>query len=336
MDPPIILIEENIQENETPAKSTLHIKSPIRKLSAISSETKASEVSVVSLKSLTNKVSALSAALEYYKSAAKEGYAVSMSPQRKKHFGQEPKKAKKVKRRKKSHVWNKIQYMGFSALCIVCACIVWWQYKSDHIVDVTIANETQKSNFSCPFWDITGDGYCDDKANIVECGYDFNDCCRYDNDRTLCINCTCHLTEDKMNQIQDHACNSSIFFYELTFEYDTKAPQPGNHHLGNGICDFMFNQDKYFFDIGDCCLNEDQLQCSSLDGNLGKCPEKTCIQSNNFCIPEELGDGICQNHNNGPYCDWDLGDCCDPTNELELECCGLGCECHERVLNYFG
>ena len=160
MDPPIIQIEENLQENENPAKTSLQIKSPIRKLSAISSETKVSERSVMSLRSLSNKVSALSAALEYYQSAANEEYAVSMSPPRKKNLDQEPKKkrAKKVRRRKKSQAWNKIQYVGFSALCIVCACIVWWQYKYDQIVDVTIANETQKSNFSCPFWDITGDG----------------------------------------------------------------------------------------------------------------------------------------------------------------------------------
>ena len=44
-----------------------------------------------------------------------------------------------------------------------------------------------------------------------------------------------------------------------------------------------------------------------------------------FCIPEELGDGICQDHNNGPYCDNDLGDCCLVQQAVYEECCNCGC-----------
>ena len=241
--------------------------------------------------------------------------------------GEMDKRKERRKRRKRRKIWKVIQNVGFGFLCIICAFTVWFKYQSDNKIQVAIANTTQNSNTSCPFWDITGDGYCDDKANIVECGYDFRDCCEYGNDRTLCTNCTCHLTEDKVSEIKNYACNSSVFFDELTSE----KGGPGNHHLGNGFCDLMFNQDKYFFDIGDCCLH-DEVSCRGIDGQTDKCPENTCILSNNFCIQEELGDGICQDHNNGPYCDYDLGDCCDGTSASE--CCA--CKCHERDLNYFG
>ena len=42
--------------------------------------------------------------------------------------------------------------------------------------------------------------------------------------------------------------------------------------------------------------------------------------SNTFCITEELGDGICQDYNNGPFCDYDLGDCFAINSNLD-ECC---------------
>ena len=72
-----------------------------------------------------------------------------------------------------------------------------------------------------------------------------------------------------------------------------------------------------------------------------KCSENPCIKSDIFCIPEEKGDGICQDYNNAPFCDYDLGDCCktfDQWEEYNLylenmhnttrfsECCD--CICH--------
>ena len=54
------------------------------------------------------------------------------------------------------------------------------------------------------------------------------------------------------------------------------------------------------------------------------CPETTCVKSNIYCIPNEVGDGICQDYNNGPYCDYDLGDCC-LGNKTE-SCCYCYCD----------
>ena len=66
----------------------------------------------------------------------------------------------------------------------------------------------------------------------------------------------------------------------------------------------------------------------------GPCPDEVCIESNNFCIPHQLGDGICQDHNNGPFCNFDLGDCClnfgIPLSEQDNpDCCT--CSCHADV-----
>ena len=89
----------------------------------------------------------------------------------------------------------------------------------------------------------------------------------------------------------------------------------------------MFTE-KYFFDVGDCCLEElrckrceylDMMGCDYMD-----CPlESPCIPSNLYCVPEELGDGKCQDYNNGKFCEYDLGDCC-LTDESAYETC---CQC---------
>ena len=62
-------------------------------------------------------------------------------------------------------------------------------------------------------------------------------------------------------------------------------------------------------------------------------PNSTCICCNNFCITEELGVGICQDHNNGPYCDYDLGDCCAAIDKND-KCCA--CECYTELHSFKG
>ena len=56
--------------------------------------------------------------------------------------------------------------------------------------------------------------------------------------------------------------------------------------------------------------------------------ECVCIPNNLVCNATELGDGKCQDYNNGPLCDYDLGDCCLrwlPDFDID-ECCK--CSCH--------
>ena len=219
----------------------------------------------------------------------------------------------------------RLQYIGFSLISMVCAfavMIIWytvWSSKNKGPTDKVngSVNDMVNSNLSCPHWELAGDGYCDDEANVPDCGYDFNDCCETKNDRSLCQNCTCYLSENKTEKYKESNCQDWIDLL----------------HLGDGNCDINYNTEEYFFDVGDCCLELDlssEYGCSYKDMITGAiedvyCPENTCIKSNNFCIPEELGDGICQDHNNGKYCDYDMGDCCDPYVDLD-QCCT--CACH--------
>ena len=59
------------------------------------------------------------------------------------------------------------------------------------------------------------------------------------------------------------------------------------------------------------------------------CPPDICINSNTFCVRHELGDGTCQDHNNGPLCDYDHGDCCLPSRMSKeiCQCCNQACLC---------
>ena len=256
--------------------------------------------------------------------------------------GKKKVRKKKVKKSGKSKVWRKVQYIGYASISIFCASFVlvmWNINRSDgsKVEDTEEAkNGTGSGSNTCPFWELTGDGYCDDETNIPECGYDYNDCCLLENDRSLCTNCTCHLSEDEVQLFKNQSCVADghlIKTYNPFVEgFFPELSGPGSHHLGNGVCDLIFNIDKYFFDIGDCCLDE-EMKCR-FGADYVDCPQDPCIRSNNFCIAEELGDGLCQDYNNGPYCDYDLGDCCKSndhhldTSDSKKDCCACFCKTH--------
>ena len=202
--------------------------------------------------------------------------------------------------------------------------IIWYTSWSEQktIIDEIGTTQTVNSNYSnCQVWDIAGDGFCDDEANTVECGYDFNDCCQIGNDRTLCEDCFCFASEDERVLIQEkHFERCSMKIYQ--------------HHLGNELCDLNRNNEDHFFDAGDCCLEDVSCQVSffNITDEIQKyCPENPCIKSNIFCVQEELGNGRCEDYNNGPYCDYDLGDCClscgSSVQLLSEESDGGCCEC---------
>ena len=221
-----------------------------------------------------------------------------------------------------------LQYIGFSLISMGCAfavMIIWytgWQSKNKNSTGDSVNDYTAESNFSCQYLELAGDGYCDDEANAPECGYDFNDCCKTASDRSLCQNCTCYISENKIQKYKEDNCQ----------EYINRL------HLGDGTCDLNYNKEEYFFDIGDCCLdlNDEDYDCALKHQNWGLMENVTqdleylpcrddCIKSNNFCIPEELGDGICQDHNNGPYCEYDMGDCCLGSDQADEDCCNCRC-----------
>ena len=192
--------------------------------------------------------------------------------------------------------------------------------KGPKIVDsLKIQQEFTISNNSCSFWHITGDEYCDDEANIVECGYDFEDCCKIDSDRSLCTDCLCYIPEEEKILLDE--------------EFNKNCQNSYVRIWGDGLCDILENNKENYFDVGDCCLEKPICMSTIWQSSPDQfCPENPCIQSNIFCILEELGDGICQDHNNGPLCQYDLGDCC-LVHEYETDCeCNCNCKLFETMI----
>ena len=227
----------------------------------------------------------------------------------------------------RSNIWCKAQYIIFILISIACAFTVmiiwynaWLEDKKEPSQQMIVNNDTTaEDSTDCPFWEIAGDDVCDDEANILECGYDFKDCCKMESDRSLCEVCNCMVFPFEMKANKDKICENPWF---------------ETWHLGDGLCDLNYNKATHFFDIGDCCLTTDDLECkiqftNETDTLRQFCPDNPCIMSNNFCITEELGDGKCQDHNNGPFCDYDMGDCCQPNRNME-DCCVCSCMTYEE------
>ena len=188
-------------------------------------------------------------------------------------------------------------FLGLTFACVL-AFIIWQTHFNQESKDkFVIPSATTQAylNNTCPVWSLTGDNYCDDQANVPECGYDFKDCCVLENDRSLCEDCYCHVLD-----------------FNLTCNVENWAENWYN--LGDSICDLHLNNVENLFDLGDCCLEENlqDLDLCRDDSSISwiGCPENPCIKSNVFCIEDQLGDGICQDHNNSPFCEYDLGDCC--------------------------
>ena len=197
----------------------------------------------------------------------------------------------------------------------------------------TITNGTDETLFELNCQDLKGDGFCDDEVNNEFCNYDGGDCCDQYLDRSMCTDCFCHIeyfqTKEYLNCHQVNLVNGKLSFAQH----------------GNGHCDEEFNNYEEFFDAGDCCLPNPTI---FFDGSVidptykfevpkFSEPPRPCQKNECVCIPNnlvcnitQLGDGICQDVNNGPLCEYDLGDCClkwylDP-DEREGNCCN--CFCH--------
>ena len=231
-------------------------------------------------------------------------------------------KAQKVALKRKEKILCRLQYVLFSLLSMVCAftvMIIWYSvYQENKTMDIGAQNQTDlrvASDNACPVWEITGDGYCDDEANVAECGFDFKDCCQLTYDRTACQDCFCHYPEvDKASILDKYLQSQGDYAWLFT-------------NWGNGKCDLNHNNAEHFFDHGDCCL--ESLTCqlkfqNATDFVPQYCPDEPCILSNMFCVQEELGDGKCQDHNNSPFCDYDLGDCCSDKQRTECRNCACG------------
>ena len=189
--------------------------------------------------------------------------------------------------------------------------------------------EAERSDISgCAYLNIRGDQICDDEVNTEECQFDLGDCCDVQNDFTLCSDCFCYSAGHLNNSLSKDCPSKSGL--ELYLE----------DYIGDGKCQLELNNVEYFFDAGDCCLEYPectitiqgdsslwcQLWCvgTFYESHEVVCPEHVCIKSDIYCIQELMGDGICHDNNNSKLCDWDSGDCCGQSRNVDF-CCTCAC-----------
>ena len=126
-----------------------------------------------------------------------------------------------------------------------------------------------------PEWDeMIGDKICHDVFNLAMYDYDAGDCCLIPmpiDSISFCQRCICH------KRTQD-------------------CPFP--YLIGDGNCqeDALFNE-NCLFDGGDCDPEPDDAWSPTPD-------------SCGFPMRDTLGDGVCDDKANEPWCYYDLGDCC--------------------------
>ena len=248
--------------------------------------------------------------------------------------GQETEMKKQKAKMKRQHEYICIILSTFIFMIIP---FIWYHLEREEKGDFILPGQTynqaddMKSNDSCPFMYIIGDNYCDDEANIPECGYDLNDCCKVDRDVSLCTDCFCYIPEHKKIMLEEKFNNECTNYITNYITWTT--------YFGDGQCDLGFNSKEYFFDIGDCCQENPTCMSSTFESiKYEFCPENVCIESNIFCVEEELGDGICQGYNNGPLCDHDLGDCCLATGSQTNFTCNSECflDCYYQLPYFIG
>jgi hypothetical protein len=124
-----------------------------------------------------------------------------------------------------------------------------------------------------------GNGFCDFRTNDAEHDYDGGDCCP-----STCVSQEYECGENGYDCVDPEICDPTMLF--------------------NGVCDPEANIPDCWYDTGDCCPES----CSGSEcGSAGY----QCIDPAYMCPhPELQGNGVCDEENNIPQCDYDSTDCC--------------------------
>ena len=155
----------------------------------------------------------------------------------------------------------------------------------------------------CTYPEWVGDGICDDSHNTKRCNFDGNDCCEgtFEN----CYTCKCHLNGNSGAQLLPLTANCSKFL------------------IGDGVCDWWNDFAFCDYDGGDCRTTTTTTTTPSgitekvkFDIQIYFDPFQGCLK------PLWVGDGYCDDQTNTPQCNFDGGDCCaeSPNVEYCTEC----------------
>lgn len=107
-------------------------------------------------------------------------------------------------------------------------------------------------------------------------------------------------------------------------------------YIGDDTCDDNINNEKCYYDHGDCCLNEiDDHKCTECicheDGTRHPSRFGTTTEEPNPCADYHyIGDGVCDDSTNNEVCDFDGNDCC--IDEIVDYFCS-DCICHPPILD---
>ena len=148
-----------------------------------------------------------------------------------------------------------------------------------------------------------GDGYCDDKYNTDKCNFDGGDCCQPELDSTYCTECICY---QRLADVQlDDSSNCDFKSY-----------------VANGICEDFANTPSCNYDGGDCCGPSNYAYCGLcqclFDEYEVLSTESQLNASKCDLFAHAIGDGFCQDEVNTEECNYDGGDCCNPSTAINL------------------
>lgn len=159
----------------------------------------------------------------------------------------------------------------------------------------------------------SGNGICDDRANIRHCNFDGGDCCLPIVDIDYCTICQCHkLPRHCPNEtfINDGICQEAMNNELCRFDgNDCIATQtepsfcgfPCLYHIGDGQCDDFCNFEACHYDLGDCCNKTTGLigcELCECKVQLPPCPGIAFV-----------ADNVCNLANMKAECFFDGGDC---------------------------
>ena len=201
----------------------------------------------------------------------------------------------------------------------------------------------------CPSVALIGDSFCNPENDIRACNYDGGDCCLTEqindgfcdpvNYNRMCRfdGADCHC---EYNLIGNSVCD--LVNNKVMCDYDG-GDCCDLSKVGDGLCYELNNNPKCFNDGGDCCEGDifgwGSVPTDYCDKDLnnaaclydkGGCCGRDNDGNGNDGDPHLMSDGVCQEYNNNPECQYDGGDCLECLNPNSI---GDG-HCNRENLNH--